>query len=115
MLIENKTLLAAFITVGLSITAVIADYFLKRASEFDLPYSTYWFWIGLLIYASTAFGTVFVFQHMKLAISGAIYSVSFALFLTALGASVFKEGLTSQEAAGVAMAIGSFVLLNRFV
>jgi drug/metabolite transporter (DMT)-like permease len=52
---------------------------------------------------------------MKLAISGAIYSVSFALFLTVLGATVFKEGLSSQEAAGVAMAIGSFVLLNRFV
>lgn len=111
----TNTTLAILVTVLLSIVAVVADYFLKRATEIDVPYKSGWFLIGLLIYASTAFGTVFVFQHIKLAITGVVYSVSFVLFLTALGVLYFGEALQTREAVGIVMAITSLVLLGRFV
>lgn len=111
----SKPALAIVVTVALSIMAVIADYFLKRATGFADPYKTWWFVIGLIIYSATAFGTVFVFQHIKLAIAGVVYSVSFVLFLTALGVLFFNETLKAQEALGIVMAATSLVMLGRFL
>lgn len=111
----GKPALAIVITILLSLTAVIADYFLKRAADIPDPFKTIWFVVGLIIYASTAFGTVFVFQHIKLAIAGVVYSVSFAILLTLLGLLFFNETLDLKESVGVAMAIASVILLGRFL
>ena len=105
---------AILVTVGLSLLAVIGDYFLKRASGASTPFRTSAFVIGFVIYASTAFGTVFVFRHLKLATSGGIYAVSFVLLLTLLGIVEFRESLRPSELLGLAMAVGALVLLTRF-
>jgi multidrug transporter EmrE-like cation transporter len=111
----GKPALAVVITILLSLTAVVADYFLKRAADLPNSFRTPWFLVGLIVYASTAFGTVFVFQHIKLAIAGVVYSVSFTLFLTLLGILFFNEGLELGEAVGIAMALASLMLLGRFL
>ena len=67
-----------------------------------------------MIYASTAFGTVFVFRHLKLATSGGIYAVCFVVMLTALGIVGFRETLRPSEMLGLCMAVGAVVLLTRF-
>jgi small multidrug resistance pump len=67
-----------------------------------------------VLYASTAFGTIYVFQHLKLAVTGVIYSASFVLFLTLLGVVCFKEPLNASDSIGVVMAVGSMFLLVRF-
>ncbi len=107
-------MLAILITAGLALLAVIGDYFLKRASSADAPFRTSWFLIGFVIYASTAFGTVFVFRHLKLATTGGIYAVCFVVMLTLLGIVGFRETLRASELLGLVMAVGALVLLTRF-
>jgi small multidrug resistance pump len=106
--------LAILMTGVLSLLAVIGDYFLKRASDAAAPFRTASFIIGFVIYASTAFGTVYVFRHLKLATSGGIYAVCLVVMLTLLGIFGFRETLRPTEVLGLCMAVGALVLLTRF-
>jgi small multidrug resistance pump len=110
----SPTRLAILVTVFASIIGVIGDYFLKLASDRDQPLASPWFYIGFLVYASTAFGWVFVMRHMKLATMGVVYSISMILLLMLIGVVFFRETLNAYEIAGLVMAIGSLVLLMRF-
>jgi multidrug transporter EmrE-like cation transporter len=110
----SPRVLAILVTAGLALLAVIGDYFLKRASSADAPFRTTTFLTGFVIYASTAFGTVYVFRHLKLATSGGIYAVCFVVMLTALGIVGFRETLRPSEVLGLCMAVGAVVLLTRF-
>jgi small multidrug resistance pump len=106
--------LAVVVTIGFSLLGVIGDYFLKLASDEERSLRTAPFYIGFAVYASTAFGWVFVMKHLKLATIGVLYSVSMVLLLTAIGTVVFRESLSRYEIAGLVMAIASLILLVRF-
>ena len=110
----DKTTLAVLVTVAFSVVGVLGDYFLKLASGRDLPLRTGWFYLGFVLYASTAFGWVFVLRHLKLATISVLYSVSMVLLLTAIGVFQFKESLNFYELAGIVLALASLVLLMRF-
>jgi len=71
----TKTI-AVLITIAFSVIGVLGDYFLKLASEREQPLRTSWFYLGFALYASTAFGWVFVMKHLKLATISVLYSVS---------------------------------------
>jgi small multidrug resistance pump len=92
----------------------LGDYFLKLASANENSLKTISFYIGFVLYASTAFGWVFVMKHLKLATIGVVYSVSMVLLLTAMGVVFFRESLNYYEIAGLIMAIASLILLIRF-
>ena len=109
-----KNFLPLVVTVSFSIVGVIGDYLLKLASEQTAPLKSGWFYVGFAVYASTAFGWVYVMRHLKLATIGAVYSVSMILLLTGVGVVAFRQPLNAYEVAGLAMAIGSLVLLMRF-
>lgn len=106
--------LAVLVTIAFSLVGVCGDYFLKLASGEPQALRSKWFAIGFAVYASTAFGWVFVMQRLKLATIGVVYSVSMVLLLTAVGIVFFRESVSAYEVAGIAMAIGSLVLLIRF-
>ena len=106
--------IAILVTIGFSAVGVVGDYFLKLASQQATPLRTMWFYIGFAVYASTAFGWVFVMKHLKLATVGVVYSVSMIVLLTAIGAIVFRESLGAREVAGLILAIASLYLLMRF-
>ena len=106
--------LAVLITIGFSMIGVLGDYFLKLASARDQPLRTGWFYLGFALYASTAFGWVFVMKHLKLATISVLYSVSLVLLLTAIGALLFQESLNYFEVIGIVLAVVSLVLLMRF-
>jgi multidrug transporter EmrE-like cation transporter len=110
----DSKLLAVLITVAFSAVGVLGDYFLKLASEEKQFFKSIWFYVGFVVYGSTAVGWVYVMRHLKLATIGVVYSVSMILLLTAMGLVVFRESLNYYEIAGLAMAIGSLVLLIRF-
>ena len=110
---ENRTL-AVLVTVAFSVVGVVGDYFLKLASAQPNALRSGWFAVGFAVYASTAFGWVFVMRHLKLATIGVVYSVSMVLLLTAIGVVAFREPIGATEAAGIAMALGALVLLARF-
>jgi drug/metabolite transporter (DMT)-like permease len=105
---------AVAVTIAFSLIGVIGDYFLKLASTRDQPLRTGWFYVGFALYASTAFGWVFVMKHLKLATISVLYSVSMVLLLTAVGVVLFRESLNYSELAGIALAVVSLVLLMRF-
>ncbi len=109
-----KQALAVFVTIGFSVVGVVGDYLLKLASARDQPLRSRWFYIGFAVYASTAFGWVFVMRHLKLATIGVVYSVSMIVLLTGIGVGFFQESLNAYEIAGLVMAIGSLILLVRF-
>jgi len=110
---DSKTL-AVLVTVGFSLLGVLGDYFLKLASAQERSLSTASFFIGFAVYASTAFGWVFVMKHLKLATISVVYSVSMIVLLTTVGIIGFRESLSLYEVAGLLMAIASLVLLVRF-
>ncbi len=109
-----KNHLPLLVTIGFSAIGVLGDYLLKLASAQKYPLRSGWFYVGFAVYASTAFGWVYVMRHLKLATIGVVYSVSMILLLTAVGALGFRETLNGYELAGMVMAIGSLVLLMRF-
>src|SRR5262245_36408866 len=63
----ENTSIAILVTIGFSIFGVVGDYFLKLASAEPVWFKSKWFYVGFAIYASTAFGWVFVMKHLKLA------------------------------------------------
>ena len=110
----DKTTLAVLVTVAFSVIGVLGDYFLKLSSASEQPLRTGWFYLGFALYASTAFGWVFVMRHLKLATISVLYSVSLMLLLTAIGVVLFRESLNYYEMAGIVLAVASLVLLMRF-
>lgn len=110
----DKHTLAVLVTIAFSVVGVVGDYFLKLASGKDEPLKSTWFYVGFVVYASTAFGWVFVMRHLKLATVSVVYSVSMVLLMTAMGVFVFRESLNAYEVAGLVMAVASLVLLTRF-
>ena len=111
---ETDKSLAILVTVAFSMLGVLGDYFLKLASEQPNALATRPFYLGFVVYASTAFGWVFVMKHLKLATIGVLYSVSMILMLTAIGTVFFHESLGRYEIAGLVLAIVSLILLVRF-
>ncbi len=109
-----KNSLPLLVTVAFSVVGVVGDYLLKLASEQKAPLRSGWFYVGFAVYASTAFGWVYVMRHLKLATIGAVYSVSMILLLTGVGVTAFRQPLNASEVAGLAMAVGSLILLMRF-
>lgn len=109
-----KNWFAFVVIIGFSMLGVVGDYLLKLASGHKNPFSSKWFYLGFAVYASTAFGWVFVMRHLKLATIGVVYSVSMILLLTAIGVAVFREPLSAYEIAGLVLAIASLFLLIRF-
>jgi len=102
------------VTIAFSMIGVLGDYFLKLASTRVEPLRTGWFYLGFVLYASTAFGWVYVMRHLKLATISVLYSVSMVLLLTAVGVVVFRESLNHFELAGIVLAVASLILLMRF-
>ncbi len=108
---RHSALVAAFL---LAAVGVLADYFLKLASEKANSAQSGWFWLGLSVYAAMAGGWVFVMRQLSFAEIGIVYSVSTILLLTAVGTLVLREALHTHEMLGAALAVGALVLLARF-
>lgn len=102
------------VTIAFSVVGVAGDYLLKLASDQKNPLKSGSFYVGFVVYASTAFGWVYVMRHLKLATIGAVYSVSMILLLTGIGTLAFRQPLSGYEILGLALAIASLFLLTRF-
>lgn len=105
---------AVLVTIAFSLVGVLGDYFLKIASAHEHSLRSPAFYVGFAVYASTAFGWLFVMKHLKLGTIGVIYSVSMIVLLTAIGVVGFGERLSAPEVAGLVMAVASLFLLVRF-
>ncbi len=59
---EGKSL-AVVVTIAFSMIGVLGDYFLKVASEQEHSLRSPTFYVGFSVYASTAFGWLFVMKQ----------------------------------------------------
>ena len=109
----NSFKLALALTATFSVVGIVADYFLKLASKREWPLASWPFAVGLVLYASTAFGWVYVMRHLKLAAVGAVYSVVMLLLLAVVGAVVFGEKLSAREALGLFLAALAIFLMTE--
>ena len=109
----GKTL-AVLVTIAFSLLGVVGDYFLKVASGQERWLRSPAFYVGFVVYASTAFGWLFVMKHLKLGTIGVLYSMTMIVLLTAVGVVVFGERLSYAEVVGLLMSLASLVLLVRF-
>ena len=105
--------LAVVVTIAFSLVGVLGDYFLKIASTQEHSLRSPAFY-GFVVYASTAFGWLFVMKHLKLGTIGVLYSVTMILLLTIIGVVFFGERMSYPEVTGLLLAIASLVLLVRF-
>ena len=110
----NTPAFALLAVLALSTVGVIADAFLKRASETERFFTDTWFLLAASIYALSAFGWVFALRNLKLATAGASYSVFTIVLLAVVGSVVFGERLSAGEIIALLLAIASLVTLARF-
>jgi small multidrug resistance pump len=106
--------LAILATIAICVFSATADYCLKRASMVPSPAASPLFYVGLIMYGSTAFGWVFVMRHLQFATLGVVYASTMVVLMAGIGVLVLGETLKWQETLGIVMAIASIVLLARF-
>lgn len=107
-------LLTVFVIIALAGMGVIGDYFIKISGNGEKYITLRYFFIGLVIYACTAFGWFFAMKSIKLSTLGVIYALSTSLMLLAVGVVIFKEHLGGTEILGFIFAIAAILLLSRF-
>lgn len=101
---------AVFLMVSM---ALVADYFLKIAGTKPTMFNLY-FLGGTLIYLCTAFVWYFVLKNIEFTEANLFYSLFTILLSVVIGTLIFREPLELLEVVGIAMAIGSIILLTRF-
>lgn len=110
----SPKVLAILLALLLAGVGVIGDDFVKLAGDNPRVINWIWLTVGLLIYAATAFGWLFVMRHLKLATIGVYYSIGTVLLLVFMGAFLFHEEVSAMEMLGILMAIASLVLLGKY-
>jgi small multidrug resistance pump len=106
----DKTTLALLVTVGLCVVGVAGDYLLKRASNQESPLASWWFAFGFVVYSSTAFGWVYMMQHLKFATIGVVYAMATVLLLSLVGVLFLNESLRRREVLGIVLGLASIGL-----
>ena len=96
-------------------TAIVADYFIKVASQKEASLLTWSFMLGAGLYVVSATGWLFAMKTMTLAQVGVLYSVVTILALTAMGVIWFGETVGWREGLGIAFAVLSVLLMARFL
>ncbi len=108
------TNLAIVAVLALAVIGVVADAMLKLASKEPTPFVNVWFFLGMGIFAATAFGWTWAMQNVKLGVLGAVYGTGTILLLVIVGLLFFGEKLTGREIAGICCAIAAILLLVKF-
>lgn len=105
---------AILVTIGICLFSATADYFLKRASDLPSPLTSPLFYVGVVMYSTTAFGWVFVMRRMQFATLGVVYAATMVVLMAGIGVFLLNESLQWREALGIVLAIASIILLGRF-
>lgn len=94
---------------------VVGDSFLKKANNHVGRFTNHDFYIGLVVYILTAFFWVFIYRMTKFSLSGVVYSILGMVVFVVVGVFMFGEKLSAIEYVGIGMALGSLLILGRFL
>ena len=100
--------------VFLAAVGVFADYYIKLSGEGPKYINYTYFFIGMAVYAMTAFGWFYAMKHMKLGTLGIFYSVTTSILLVIVGVLFFKEQLSVYNVIGIILGLASIILLAKF-
>ena len=109
-----NSIIPILIIIFLAGVGVLADYFLKISGNGEKYINYPTFFIGMIIYALTAFGWFYVMKHIKLSTLGIFYSVTTVVLLAFVGVFFFKEQLSIYDIIGIVLGITSIIILARF-
>lgn len=110
----GETKVAILIVLFFSAVTVVADVLIKKASDQNQLWSIFFFG-GAILYGLSAFGWFYALRTLNLATLGGIYSLSTLILLVLAGVLFFQEKLSTLELSVLGIAIGSIVLLWRFL
>lgn len=96
--------------ITMQAVGLFGDVALKRAGT--IPAHKGWFAVGMLTYASTAFGWLLLMRGRKLSSFGTLSPVANALGLVIVGVVFLGERLGPRELLGIAGGIAVCVLLG---
>lgn len=97
----------------MALVGVAGDFFVKIAGKGKIV-EWKWLILGMIIYASTAFGWLYSMRHVKLSTLGVYYAIFTIFFLTILDTAYFRDRLSFLEIVGILLAIISLIILARF-
>ena len=109
-----NNLIPILIAIILAGIGVLADYFIKVSGSGPKYINYPYFFIGMIVYALTAFGWFYVMKYVKLSTLGIFYSVTTVVLLALVGTILFKEHLSAYETIGIILGIISIIILARF-
>jgi drug/metabolite transporter (DMT)-like permease len=109
-----SNLIPILIVIFLTAVGVVGDYFIKSSGSGQKYISYPHFFIGMIIYALTAFGWFYVMKHIKLSTLGVFFALTNIILLALLGVIFFKEHLTVYEIVGIILGVISIIILARF-
>jgi len=107
-------LIPILVIILLAATGVLGDYFIKLSGNGPRYINYPHFFVGMIIYALTAFGWFYAMKHIKLGTLGIFYSVTTVILLAFVGAVFFREHLNTYEIIGVTFGVASIIILARF-
>lgn len=110
-----KSLWVLMMILMTTIFTVIGDSFLKKANDHTARFLNRDFFLGLAVYAITAFLWVFIYRMTKFSLSGVVYSILGMVVFVIIGVFMFGEKLSVIEYVGIGMALSSMILLARFL
>lgn len=110
-----KSLIVFIFILLTTLFTVVGDSFLKKANNHLAKFTNSDFYIGLGVYIITAFLWVFIYKMTKFSLSGVVYSIMGMVVFVAMGVFMFGEKLSTMEYVGIGMAIGSLLILGRFL
>ena len=107
-------LIPILIIILVTSISVVGDYFIKLSGN-GIKYINYpLFFIGMIIYASTAFGWFYIMKYTKLSTLGVFFALTNIVLLALMGVVFFKEHLTIYDMVGIILGIISIIILARF-
>ncbi len=94
--------------------SVVGDYFIKLSGNGSKYIQYPFFFLGMIIYASTAFGWFYIMKHTKLSTLGVFFGLTNIILLALVGVIFFKEHLNTYDIVGIIFGVISIILLARF-
>lgn len=108
-----SALLGYGLCLGATLVVIAGDFILKNAVEKGHALHSPSVFLACGLYAVSAAGWFLALRHVSLAQTGVASAIFTLMALVAMGVFLFGEKLATREVLGIAMAVGSMLLMAR--
>ncbi|MEO1949934.1 MULTISPECIES: hypothetical protein [Thioclava] len=108
-----SALLGYSLCLGATLIVIAGDFVLKSAVDKGHALHSPSVFLGCVLYAASAAGWFLALRHVSLAQTGVASALFTLMALVTMGVVLFGEKLALREVFGIAMAVGSMLLMAR--